>query len=90
MFERIPLAATCGQGKGGIFIVHGGIFSDPKVTVDHINSFDRKAYPSVCGPTVKATKGLKLMQETMWSGPNPNPNPNPTLQEPADAGWGWG
>jgi len=45
--QALPLAATIG-GKGGIFVVHGGIFSDPKIKVKDIDAFDRTAYPSVC------------------------------------------
>jgi len=67
-FSRVPLCATVG-GDGGIFVVHGGIFSDPNVTMEMIDSFDRTAYPSVCGVHPNPTVGLTLMQEMMWSDP---------------------
>jgi len=68
----IPLCCTVGEPKqGAIFVVHGGIFSDQTVTIDSLNNFDRKKFPTVCGPQAagRRDRGLTLMQEMMWSDP---------------------
>ena len=65
VFEWLPLAAVLG---GKVFVTHGGIPTDPAVTLDDIRKIKRGMEPSEGG----------LMSDLLWSDPQPFPGKSPS------------
>ena len=65
VFEWLPLAAVVG---GTVFVTHGGISTDPTVTLDDIRKVKRGTEPPEHG----------LMSDLLWSDPQPFPGKSPS------------
>ncbi|KAK9246390.1 Metallo-dependent phosphatase-like protein [Lipomyces tetrasporus] len=66
-FSTLPLATLVGKNY---FVLHGGLFSDDKVTLDDVRKFDRfrQKQPGQNG----------LMMEMLWTDPQPQPGRGPS------------
>ena len=73
MFKTLPLCCMVGggpeNGNKGIFVVHGGLFSDPDTTLDTINAIERKNYSTVIVQTKNPSESDILIEEMLWSDP---------------------
>merc|ERR1712166_334657 len=73
MFKTLPLCCVVGggpeNGNKGIFVVHGGLFSDPDTTLDTINAIERKNYSTVIVQTKNPSESDILIEEMLWSDP---------------------
>jgi serine/threonine-protein phosphatase 5 len=65
VFSWLPLAAVIG---GKVFVTHGGIPTDPSVTLDDIRKIKRGMEPPELG----------LMSDLLWSDPQPFPGKSPS------------
>lgn len=65
VFEWLPLAAVV---EGRVFVTHGGISTDPSVTLDDIRKTKRGMEPPEQG----------LMSDLLWSDPQPFPGKSPS------------
>jgi serine/threonine-protein phosphatase 5 len=65
VFEWLPLAAVVG---GSVFVTHGGISTEPNVTLDDIRKIKRGMEPPERG----------LMSDLLWSDPQPFPGRSPS------------
>lgn len=66
-FSALPLATLIGKKY---FVLHGGLFSDDKVTLDDVRQLDRfkQRQPGQAG----------LMMEMLWTDPQTNPGRGPS------------
>ncbi|KAK9318906.1 Metallo-dependent phosphatase-like protein [Lipomyces orientalis] len=66
-FSTLPLATLVGKNY---FVLHGGLFSDDKITLDDVRKFDRfrQKQPGQNG----------LMMEMLWTDPQPQPGRGPS------------
>ncbi|KAK9238869.1 Metallo-dependent phosphatase-like protein [Lipomyces kononenkoae] len=66
-FSSLPLATLIGRNY---FVLHGGLFSDDKITLDDVRKFDRfrQKQPGQSG----------LMMEMLWTDPQPQPGRGPS------------
>ncbi|KAK9481069.1 Metallo-dependent phosphatase-like protein [Lipomyces japonicus] len=66
-FSVLPLATLIGNNY---FVLHGGLFSDDTITLDHVRKFDRfrERQPGKSG----------LMMEMLWTDPQPEPGRGPS------------
>lgn len=73
LFKNLPLCAMVGGGKGnsgrGMFVVHGGLFSDPDTTLATINAINRKNYSTVIVQSKTPSESDILIEEMLWSDP---------------------
>ncbi|KAK9362194.1 Metallo-dependent phosphatase-like protein [Lipomyces starkeyi] len=66
-FSSMPLATLIGKNY---FVLHGGLFSDDKITLEDVRKFDRfrQKQPGQSG----------LMMEMLWTDPQPQPGRGPS------------
>ncbi|KAK9367105.1 Metallo-dependent phosphatase-like protein [Lipomyces kononenkoae] len=66
-FSSLPLATLIGKNY---FVLHGGLFSDDKITLQDVKKFDRfrQKQPGQSG----------LMMEMLWTDPQPQPGRGPS------------
>jgi len=73
LFKNLPLCAVVGGGPAnsdrGLFVVHGGLFSDPDATLDSISAIERKKYSTVMLQTKRPSEEDVLIEEMLWSDP---------------------
>lgn len=76
MFKNLPLCALVGGGPEndnmGLFVVHGGLFSNPDATLDSINAIDRQKYATVMVQSKRPSEEDVLIEEMLWSDPTAN------------------
>lgn len=65
MFGYLPLAATIGDS---VFVTHGGLPTEPGVTLDDVRKVKRGCEPPESG----------LMSDLLWSDPQPFPGKSPS------------
>mmetsp|Transcript_7171 Transcript_7171/g.9701 ORF Transcript_7171/g.9701 Transcript_7171/m.9701 type:complete len:282 (+) Transcript_7171:1198-2043(+) len=65
MFGYLPLAATIGDS---VFVTHGGLPTEPGVTLDDVRKIKRGCEPPESG----------LMSDLLWSDPQPFPGKSPS------------
>jgi len=71
-FKRIPLCSVIGE-TDGVFVVHGGLFSNPDVLINDIETIKRMKYASVLSkrppPGVQPNAKDIMIEEMLWSDP---------------------
>jgi len=73
VFAALPLCTVIGQECPGetLFVVHGGLFENKTIKIDHIDKLPRKKYSSLIAPKPrhKASKNDKTIEDMTWSDP---------------------
>eukprot|EP00656_Telonema_subtile_P036130 TRINITY_DN4009_c0_g1_i1.p1 TRINITY_DN4009_c0_g1~~TRINITY_DN4009_c0_g1_i1.p1 ORF type:complete len:672 (-),score=171.04 TRINITY_DN4009_c0_g1_i1:230-2245(-) len=73
VFKNLPLCCIVGGGRQnnekGIFVVHGGLFSSPDVTIDDINAIKRSKYASVIVQSKHPSREDMIVEDMTWSDP---------------------
>lgn len=73
VFKNLPLCCIVGggreHGEKGLFVVHGGLFSMPDVTIDDINAIKRSKYASVIVQNKHPSRDDQIVEDMTWSDP---------------------
>lgn len=69
-FKNLPLCCIVeGSGQTGIFVVHGGLFTDQMITIQDINNIPRNKYASVIVQSKNPSPHDVMIEEMTWSDP---------------------
>eukprot|EP00656_Telonema_subtile_P004335 TRINITY_DN11967_c0_g1_i4.p1 TRINITY_DN11967_c0_g1~~TRINITY_DN11967_c0_g1_i4.p1 ORF type:complete len:156 (-),score=38.50 TRINITY_DN11967_c0_g1_i4:56-523(-) len=81
VFKRMPLCSVIAEHSGqGIYIVHGGMTSDPDMRLADIDCINRKKYASTLTRRKGHTQSKPdlMLEEMVWSDPWDKPGITPS------------